>query len=127
MMVTAKGTEYDKAQSLDLGADDYLVKPFGMMEFISRIKAHLRRFNQVSEKTVLVRGFELIPSEQAIYFNQTKLALTLKEYELLALFLRNLKRVFTRQKLLDSIWGEDYFGETRTVDMHITTLRSKLG
>lgn len=128
MMATAKGTEFDKVQSLDLGADDYLVKPFGMMEMISRIKAVLRRVQKVEAKERLYYGLiELDLARHRVVVNGQKVDLTLKEFELLKLLVRAPHRVFTRQELLDKVWGQDFLGETRTVDVHIGTLRQKLG
>lgn len=128
IMATAKGTEYDKIQSLDLGADDYLVKPFGVMEMVSRVKAVLRRCRKQQEKHLLTLG-ELVLNQQAhtVSIGEERLPLTFKEYELLRLFLQNPGVAFTREQLLSSVWDADYLGETRTVDMHIRTLRQKLG
>ncbi|MBF0777669.1 winged helix-turn-helix domain-containing protein [Streptococcus cuniculi] len=128
MMATAKGTEFDKVQSLDLGADDYLVKPFGMMEMISRIKAVLRRVKKTEQEEQLQYGvIELDLARHRVVVEEKKLELTLKEFELLKLLIRAPQRVFTRQELLDKVWGQDFLGETRTVDVHIGTLRQKLG
>jgi two-component system alkaline phosphatase synthesis response regulator PhoP len=128
IMATAKGTEYDKVIGLDLGADDYLAKPFGMMEMVSRVKAVLRRTMPKKEMSILkVGGLELNTIEHTVSANGMRIVLTLKEYELLYKFMDNLGRVFTREQLLQSIWGSDYVGETRTVDVHIGTLRAKLG
>ena len=127
-MATAKGTEYDKVIGLDLGADDYLAKPFGMMEMVSRVKAVLRRSRAKTAAAVLrVGGLELNLEEHTVFVNGERTSLTLKEYELLRLFLDHLGRVFTRDQLLDRVWGCSYVGETRTVDVHIGTLRAKLG
>lgn len=128
IMATAKGTEYDKVKGLDLGADDYLAKPFGMMEMVSRIKAVLRRMRKQGKSTILCIGsLELNIDEHTVYVDGERIGLTLKEYELLNLFMNNPGRVFTRDQLLTQIWGSDYVGETRTVDVHIGTLRTKLG
>ena len=128
IMATAKGTEYDKIQSLDLGADDYLVKPFGIMEMVSRIKAVLRRCQRPQETHRLkVDGLELNPDEHIVTIDGQRVILTYKEYELLHLFLSQPGFAFTREQLLTSVWKTDYLGETRTVDMHIRTLRQKLG
>lgn len=131
IMATAKGTEYDKVIGLDSGADDYLAKPFGMMEMVSRVKAVLRRSMQKEEnsniKSIQSGLLKLNMSEHIVSVNGERISLTLKEYELLRLFMDNQGRVFTRDQLLQSIWGSDYMGETRTVDVHIGTLRSKLG
>lgn len=129
IMATAKGTEYDKVIGLDTGADDYLAKPFGMMEMVSRVKAVLRRAaSQNRPKSSLkVGNLEMNKSQHTVYVRGERLSLTLKEYELLHLFMENPGIVFTRDRLLQLIWGSDYMGETRTVDVHIGTLRTKLG
>ena len=128
IMATAKGTEYDKIQSLDLGADDYLVKPFGIMEMVSRVKAVLRRCKRTQPgKLLCVEGLVLNPSEHTVSIDGERLSLTYKEYELLHLFLSQPGIAFTREQLLSHVWNSEYFGETRTVDMHIRTLRQKLG
>ena len=128
IMATAKGTEYDKIQSLDLGADDYLVKPFGIMEMVSRVKAVLRRCKRVPEAGLLkVDGLVLNPGEHTVTVDGERITLTHKEYALLQLFLSQPGFAFTREQLLISVWKTDYVGETRTVDMHIRTLRQKLG
>ena len=128
IMATAKGTEYDKIQSLDLGADDYLVKPFGIMEMVSRVKAVLRRCKRTQESNLLkVDGLVLNPDEHTVTLDGERVVLTYKEYELLHLFLSQPGIAFTREQLLSSVWNAEYLGETRTVDMHIRTLRQKLG
>ncbi len=129
IMATAKGTEMDKIHSLDMGADDYLVKPFGVMEMVSRIKAVLRRCGGRGNESELlsVGGITLNTGEHIVTTDGKRVALTLKEYEILRLFMKNPGRVFGREKLLSDVWGVDYMGETRTVDMHIKTLRQKLG
>ena len=128
IMATAKGAEYDKIQSLDLGADDYLVKPFGMMEMVSRVKAVLRRCCPVSPaKQLTAGGLTLDPEERTVTADGARILLTYKEFELLRLFLSRPGVAFTREQLLSDIWGVDYTGETRTVDMHIKTLRQELG
>ena len=128
IMASAKGTEYDKVIGLDLGADDYLAKPFGMMEMVSRVKAVLRRSRGKEEHKILrVGSLELNIGEHTIFVNGERTSLTLKEYELLSLFMDSPGRVFTRDQLLERVWGLEYAGETRTVDVHIGTLRSKLG
>ena len=128
IMATAKGTEFDKVKGLDLGADDYLVKPFGMMEMISRIKAVLRRTSSQEQETHLtIKNLALDSKNYTVRKNGQKIELTLKEFELLSLLMLNPDRVFTRQELLDKVWGEHFIGETRTVDVHIGTLRMKLG
>ena len=129
IMATARGTEYDKIVGLDLGADDYLVKPFGMMEMVARVKAVLRRTASAKEKSPLlsVGGLLMNTAEHTVAVNGSRVPLTLKEYELLELFLTHPGMVFTRDQLLTDLWGTDYDGETRTVDVHIRTLRQKLG
>lgn len=128
IMATAKGTEYDKVLGLDLGADDYLAKPFGMMEMVSRVKAVLRRIRPKDGTRILQVGcLELNMDEHTVFTGGERIVLTLKEYELLRMFMDHLGRVFTRDQLLQSVWGSAYAGETRTVDVHIGTLRSKLG
>ncbi|NBK16879.1 response regulator transcription factor [Anaerotruncus sp. 1XD42-93] len=128
IMATAKGAEYDKIQSLDLGADDYLVKPFGMMEMVSRVKAVLRRCQPASPaKQLTAGGLTMDLEERTVTADGARIPLTYKEFELLRLFLSRPGVAFTREQLLSDIWGVDYAGETRTVDMHIKTLRQKLG
>ncbi len=128
IMASAKGTEYDKVIGLDLGADDYLAKPFGMMEMVSRIRAVLRRSTAGKEgKSLTLSELCMNTDEHTVSVRGERVTLTLKEYELLRLFLENPGMVFTRDRLLESIWGIDYDGETRTVDVHIRTLRAKLG
>lgn len=128
IMATAKGTEFDKVTGLDTGADDYLVKPFGMMEMISHIKAVLRRTAPKTSKNVLSTGkLSLNLDEHAVFADGEKVVLTFKEFELLKIFMESPGRVFSRDALLEKVWGADYYGETRTVDVHIGTLRTKLG
>lgn len=128
IMATAKGQEYDKIQSLDLGADDYLVKPFGMMEMISRVKAVLRRCKPKDVQNLLKTGELLVNlDERTVSAAGERIALTYKEFELLKTFLSHPGMVFGREQLMNDIWGTDYYGESRTVDMHIRTLRVKLG
>ena len=119
VMATAKGAEYDKIQGLDLGADYYLVKPFGVMELVSCVKAVLRRCQTQKASALLQSG--------GITANGARVELTYKEYELLRLFLLHPGMAFTRDQLMEKVWGTDYYGETRTIDMHIRTLRQKLG
>ena len=127
IMATAKGSEYDKVESLDAGADDYLVKPFGMMEMVSRVKAVLRRSGK-KETSVLTLGLiTLNKAEHVVMVEGRKIALTLKEFDLLELLMSNPGIVFTRETLLDRIWMQSAGTETRTVDAHIKTLRQKLG
>jgi len=128
IMATAKGTEYDRVIGLDSGADDYLSKPFGMMEMVSRVKAVLRRTKPKSEGRLLTMGGLCLDAEKhTVTAFGEELRLTLKEYELLRLFLENPGQVFSRDRLLSSVWGVDFLGESRTVDVHIGTLRDKLG
>ena len=128
VMATAKGAEYDKIQGLDLGADYYLVKPFGVMELVSCVKAVLRRCAPKAPAQVLRAGaLELSPEEHTVTVNGARVALTYKEFKLLKLFLANPGTAFTRDQLFNAVWGMDFVGETRTVDMHIRTLRQKLG
>lgn len=129
IMATAKGNEYDKVIGLDLGADDYLAKPFGMMEMASRVRAVLRRSGRAAEKPQLIRvgGLEMNLGEHIVTADGIRVQLTLKEFELLHTFMTNPGRAFTREQLLSSVWCEDFLGETRTVDVHVGTLRQKLG
>lgn len=128
IMATAKGSEFDKILGLDSGADDYLVKPFGMMEMVSRIKAVLRRLgNKISESVLTLGNIVLNERDHTVKVNDKLTELTLKEYEILKLLISNTGRVFTRDNLLVTVWGVDFVGETRTVDVHIGTLRTKLG
>lgn len=129
IMATAKGNEYDKVIGLDLGADDYLAKPFGMMEMASRVRAVLRRSGRTAEKPQLIRvgGLEMNLGEHIVTADGIRVQLTLKEFELLHTFMTNPGRAFTREQLLSSVWSEDFLGETRTVDVHVGTLRQKLG
>ena len=126
IMATAKDSEYDKIIGLDSGADDYLSKPFGMMEMVSRIKAILRRAAPKQTEVLACGGISLDKNRHTVTVYGAPVSLTLKEYELLKLFLENPERVFTREVLLSEIWGNDFIGETRTVDVHIGTLRTKL-
>lgn len=127
IMASAKGTEYDKVQGLDTGADDYLAKPFGMMEMVSRIRAVLRRVNSSSEQVVENSGIRMDASRHEVLVDGEPVVLTLKEYDLLYLLLSHPGIVYTRDQLLNHIWGTEYDGETRTVDVHVRTLRQKLG
>ena len=130
IMVTAKGAEYDKVKGLDLGADDYVTKPFGMMELVSRIKAVLRRSGAAKKKAedIIVSGsLEINTKKHEVRADGEVVGLTLKEYELLKRLMENPNIVMTRDSLLEEIWGYDFDGETRTVDVHIRTLRQKLG
>ena len=126
IMATAKDSEYDKVIGLDSGADDYLAKPFGMMEMVSRIKAVLRRAGN-RQPVILSYGMIVLDENRhAVTIDGKAVLLTLKEYELLKLFMESPGRVFTRDNILSSVWGGDFAGETRTVDVHIGTLRTKL-
>ena len=128
IMTTAKGTEYDKVAGLDMGADDYLAKPFGMMEMVSRIRAVLRRTERQDGSGILrIGALELNENEHTVFSDGERVSLTLKEYALLALFMRSPGRVYTREQLLNQVWSSDFAGETRTVDVHMGTLRTKLG
>ena len=128
IMATAKGAEYDKVRGLDSGADDYLVKPFGMLEMVSRVKAVLRR-SLPREQAPLLRCGEIAVdrARHLVTVQNAAVSLTLKEFELLCLFMENPGLVFTRDQLLRSVWGAEFVGESRTVDVHIGTLRTKLG
>ncbi len=128
IMVTAKGTEYDKVMGLDSGADDYVTKPFGMMELVSRIKAVLRRTGHIFDKANLeFHGVKMNVKKHEVTVDGNSVTLTLKEFELLECLMRNRNIVLTRDQLLEDIWGYDFDGETRTVDVHVRTLRQKLG
>lgn len=127
VMATAKGAEYDKIQGLDLGADYYLVKPFGVMELVSCVKAVLRRCGTKSAEQLRSDGLVLDETEHTVTVDGERVALTFKEFELLRLFLSHPGTAFSRDQLMADVWGTDYCGETRTVDMHIRTLRQKLG
>ena len=128
IMVTAKGSEYDKVVGLDSGADDYVTKPFGMMELVSRIKAVLRRTGKVEDRMDMeTAGVHVDVKKHEVTVDGKPISLTLKEFELLEKLMRNQGIVLTRDQLLTEIWGYDFDGETRTVDVHIRTLRQKLG
>ena len=128
VMATAKGSEYDKIQGLDLGADYYLTKPFGVMELISCVKAVLMRCGAEDEKSTLnACGISMNTLEHTVSADGERITLTYKEYELLKLLLSHMGTAFTREQLMERVWGTDYMGETRTIDMHIRTLRQKLG
>ena len=130
IMVTAKGSEYDKVMGLDSGADDYVTKPFGMMELVSRIKAVLRRTQKDTQdpQDVIVLGdIEMNTKKHEVIADGEVVTLTLKEYELLKRLMKNPNIVMTRDCLLEDIWGYDFDGETRTVDVHVRTLRQTLG
>ena len=130
IMATARGEEYDKITGLDSGADDYLVKPFGMMEMVSRVRAVLRRAgvsDTTRERSLSLGALTLDPSSHTVTAAGQPVTLTLKEFELLRTMMAKPGVVFTRDRLLSEVWGTDYDGETRTVDVHIRTLRQKLG
>ncbi|NLN97377.1 MAG: response regulator transcription factor [Eubacteriaceae bacterium] len=128
MMLTAKGSEYDKVSALDLGADDYLAKPFGMMEMMARVRALLRRNRINTRPETIVHGdLILYLGQHIVTVNDERIHLTFKEFNLLELLLENKGQVFNRDQLLNRIWGYDFDGESRTVDVHIRTLRQKLG
>ena len=128
VMATAKGAEYDKIRGLDLGADYYLVKPFGVMELVSCVKAVLRRCRPDKAAHMLRSGGLVVDLDaHTVTVDGARIALTYKEFELLRLFLAHPGMAFTRDQLFQEVWGMDFCGETRTVDMHIRTLRQKLG
>ena len=128
IMVTAKGSEYDKVLGLDSGADDYIAKPFGMMELVSRIKAVLRRTQKEEVDTDLsYQDIRICNASHKVFVRDEEVELTKKEYNLLSYLIRNQGVVLTRDQLLNSIWGYDFDGETRTVDVHVRSLRQKLG
>ena len=128
IMVTAKSTEIDTVKGLDQGADDYITKPFGIMELMSRVKAILRRVKKDESEDVLrYKNIVLDQDRRLCTLDGEKVELTFKEYELLKLFLNNTGIVLTRDSIMASVWGYDFTGESRTVDMHIKTLRKKLG
>ena len=128
ILVTAKTSEMDKVKGLDQGADDYLTKPFGVMELISRVKALLRHSEGVGEEKFLSLGKIFLDNEKhAVYVKDEPCDLTFKEFELLKLLLQNAGIVTSRDKILNKVWGVDFEGESRTLDMHIKTLRQKLG
>ena len=128
IMATAKGMEYDKIQSLDMGADDYLVKPFGMMEMVSRVKAVLRRCAPNRQSHQLTDGQVTVDLDgHTVTAAGERVVLTFKEFELLRIFMQNAGIVLQRETLMNKVWGTDYEGESRTLDMHIKTLRQKIG
>lgn len=129
IMVTAKGAEYDKVKGLDCGADDYITKPFGMMEFIARVRAVLRRTGREDKAnaTLQIGELQVLVQQHQVLSAGKKVTLTLKEFELLKYLMENQGIVMSRDRLLGHVWGYDFDGETRTVDVHIRTLRQKLG
>lgn len=128
IIASAKTTEYDKVKNLDSGADDYLTKPFGMMEMVSRVKAVLRRTQRREEKDRIERdGVKILLKRHEVFVNGEEIELTLKEYGLLKLLITHPETVFSREEIMDQIWETGFYGETRTVDVHVRTLRQKLG
>ncbi len=127
MMVTAKSAEYDKVQGLDSGADDYITKPFGMLELVSRVKALLRRTKSPVIHSLTYGEIAVNPDARTVTVQGQPVVVTLKEFELLHLFLQHPAKVFEREELLERIWGYTFEGESRTLDVHIRTLRQKLG
>ena len=127
IMLTAKNSEFDKVKGLDMGADDYISKPFGVMELIARVNAVLRRSDSTDRGELEISGLSLDPARRDVHVNGEAVTLTYKEYELLYCLMLNAGLVMSREKLLGSVWGYDFEGESRTVDMHIKTLRKKLG
>jgi len=127
IMLTAKTAEIDKVHALDMGADDYVSKPFGVMELLSRVRAVLRRTSSKSDDDVITcRNVTVYPAQHRVEVSGKIVELTLKEYNLLHLMITNIGQVFTRKQLMDKVWGDSYVGESRTIDMHIKTLRQKL-
>ncbi len=127
IIASAKTAEYDKVKNLDSGADDYLTKPFGMMEMVSRVKAVLRRTQRREEKDRLERdGVKILLKRHEVFVNGEEIELTLKEYGLLKLLITHPETVFSREEIMDQIWETGFYGETRTVDVHVRTLRQKL-
>lgn len=127
IMLTAKDSEYDKILGLDSGADDYITKPFSVMELISRIRAVLRRSTLGKAELLVYKGLELDSDKYKVIVDGEEIALTLKEFELLRYLMMNSGRVVTRDSLLETVWGFEFDGETRTIDVHVRTLRQKLG
>lgn len=127
IMLTALGDEFDKVRGLDAGADDYVAKPFGMMELLARVRARLRRRGDIVPLLSRMGPLELDRERHEVRVNGSPVALTRKEYELLRLFMDHPRTAFDREQLLERVWGYDYVGETRTVDVHVRTLRQKLG
>ena len=128
ILVTARTSEMDKVKGLDTGADDYISKPFGVLELISRVKAVLRRSDSAGDDTVITNGsIELNVEKHVVSYDGNNIELTYKEFELLRVLMKNAGNVMTREILMDRVWGTSYEGESRTLDMHIKTLRKKLG
>lgn len=127
LFLSAKGSEIDKVVGLDLGADDYLAKPFGVLELVSRVKALLRRSaSATSEETLSIKGLVLNPKEYVCTYQDKKMTLTQKEFQLLKLLMQNHHHIVTRDEILNIVWGYDFVGETRTLDVHIKEVRLKL-
>ena len=127
IMVTAKGTEIDKVKALDIGCDDYMTKPFGVMELISRVKALIRRSSDINKEEYIHLGDIFIDDKKRSVYEKNKLCeFTFKEYELLKLLISNVGTVMTREVIMQKVWGTDFEGESRTIDMHIKTIRKKL-
>lgn len=129
IMLTAKSSEFDKVKGLDSGADDYMAKPFSVLELISRINAHLRRQNRKNEvkNTISYSGITIDLDKRMVYVEGKSVNLTLKELELLKLLMENNGKVVSRERIIEAVWGWEFEGESRTVDMHVKTLRQKLG
>ena len=127
IMLTAKGTEYDKVLGLDAGADDYVTKPFGMMELLSRIRALLRRTEREDDALYRCGQLTVDPGSHTVLVGDREVALTQKEFEVLYLLLKNKGQVLSREQLIQQVWGYAFTGESRTVDVHVRTLRQKLG
>lgn len=129
VMLTARGEEYDRLFGFELGVDDYMVKPFSPKELLARMKAIIRRSEQGSEalERLAIQGFEVEFSSRTVKVDGRELALTPREYDLLSFFVQNQNQVFTREQLLNAVWGYDFAGDSRTVDTHIKTLREQLG
>ena len=129
ILITAKGTEYDKVQGLEAGADDYIAKPFGMMEFLARVKAVMRRCGKKKEegKSFSFGELQLLLESHQVLVNGEEVQLTLKEFELLHYLLEHVGLVLSRDQILSRVWEYDFDGETRTVDVHVRSLRQKLG
>ena len=128
ILATANGQEYDRIRGLDLGADDYIVKPFSVMEMVSRVKAVLRRSQPMQVSKILKAGGLVVNlDERTVSADGAKVQLTYKEFELLKLFLSHAGKVYTREQLFSQVWDQDYMGDSRTLDSHIRTLRQKLG
>ena len=128
IMLTAKSSEINKVAGLNAGADDYITKPFSVLELVARVKANLRKYAvELSEDTLSFKQLQIRLSSRAVFIGTEKINLTAKEFDLLKILVQNLGDVVPREKLLDKVWGYDYFGQTRTLDIHINTLRGKLG